>query len=70
MVVFYKICYISHVNVGKMKILEMTKKLFQRPVFCKQLMYVTLISNHKVAISACFKNYKNYITYLQFTYTN
>ena len=31
-----------------MKILEMAIKLYQRPVFCKWLNYITLIYNHKI----------------------
>ena len=58
-VVFHKVYFISHVNVGIIKILKLEKKLFQRPVFCKRLIYVTLTSNHYVAISAYSSNCKN-----------
>ena len=69
MVVFDKICHISHVYVGIMKILKMAKKVFQWPVFCKWLTNISLISNHKVAISAYSKTAKiMYLIYLQFTY--
>ena len=55
-VVFHKICYISHVNVGIMKILKMAKMLFQRPDFWKRLTYEIFISNHKEAISVYSRN--------------
>ena len=38
-----------------MKILRMRKKIFQQPVFCKQVTYVTLICNHKSAIRSYFR---------------
>ena len=58
-VFFHKICYVSHVNIGIMKILKMVNKLFQFPVFCKRLTYVTLICNLKTAIRAYSRNFKN-----------
>ena len=40
-----------------MKMPKITKKHFQLiSTFCKQLTYMTLICNHKVAISACHRN--------------
>ena len=70
MVVFHKICYISHVNVEMLKTLKMAIKLFQRPVFRKRLTNVTLICNLKAAISAYSRTAKiNCFIYLQFTCT-
>ena len=68
MVVFSKTNYISHVNVAITKILKMTAKLFQWPIFCKRLTYVTLISNNKVAIRAYSRNCKNSIFQISTTY--
>ena len=59
--------YISQGNVGIMEILEIAKKLFQRPAICKLLNYVTLICNHKAVISPYSRKCKNLIN-LQFTY--
>ena len=64
----YKICCISHGNVGIIKILVMTKKLFQRSVFCNWLVNVTLICNHKAAISTCFRNCKSLISHIPTSY--
>ena len=48
-----------------MQILKMVKKLFQRPVFCKQLTYVTLICNRRTAILQTAKI--KYLIYLRVT---
>ena len=53
---FNKICCVSHVNVGIMKLLNKASKLFQRPVFCKRLAYITLICNLKAAIRTYSRN--------------
>ena len=54
-----KICCISHVNVEIMKILELAKKPFSvARFFCKRLIYITLICNHKVEISPFLRNCK------------
>ena len=56
---------VSHVNnVGVMKLLEMTKRISQRPIFCKRLTYVTSTCNPKVTVSSYSRNCKNWISYI------
>ena len=42
----------------------MNKKLLERPVFCKEPTYVTFICNHKEAIRAYSRNWKNKVSIL------